>query len=203
MKAVKVLAIVPRLEAGPLAFVGGGYNCLLRPFRADGDRLAGEQPAGDGLADASLDEQYELRALQLEFAADADRDAGVGEIERVLLLGKGVRTRDLLVMIRERTAQIQAEQHVDVAGAGRGVVVIDPPRTPRSHDAVLPHQGLETEMIAAPAPPAAGVLIEGFEIGARSGLCHAQTVGGAVGRVEQPVNRGPGFRPVESETRKR
>ena len=178
---VVIAAIVARTEAGPLVRLARHGEGLLRPLPRDGKGLSGEQPSGNRLPAAALQQQRELRSAHADLAAQPQADSGLAEVEGIRTGGEGVFARDLAVMIGERAAHVQAAEHVQVARSRRGVVVVDPPRAARGDRAATPAERLEPEMIAGEAPPAAGSAIKSFLVDAGHGVRVRQGVTSRLG----------------------
>src|SRR5262249_37894911 len=71
---------------------------------------------------------------------------------------------DLALVLAKRAARQQHRQQIEIACTGRGMVVVDPPRTLRDKTALADFERFGPGRVADPAEPATRAVVEGFHV---------------------------------------
>ena len=99
-----------------------------------------------------------------KFTLETQRDSGVGKVGSEAARDIPVRPGNFPLVFACRTGREQHVKQMHVTRAGRGVVVIDPPRTPRDRKTIANLQRPRPLRVADPAEPAASVIVKGLDI---------------------------------------
>src|SRR5947207_199941 len=88
--AVRVLHTLARAQTSPLPRIGGECDSLLAPITSDLERLSAQNKVGGGSLRATLSQEKQLGALEVDVSAQAYAQPGVGEIGAVVLVDKTI-----------------------------------------------------------------------------------------------------------------
>ena len=152
---------------------------MLAPITSDLERLSAQNKVGGGSLRATLSQEKQLGALEVEVSAQAYAQPGVGEIGAVVLVDKTIGKHEGLF---PRSFGEQPHQHVETTFTRICVMAVEIPRAEAVRHAVPDEQRL-----VAVGDPSSGPISKIFEIDVAGFRRHARGQSHHQDRRQQPA----------------